>query len=696
MNTKSFMKELNAIRESLLESLDNLDSLSSFTNVMQHSNLKENYERLSHDRIVINKPFEYKFVSAIVGSSSHGKTTILDEIFPNLSKRDWLVTANNDTTSQALRIEYASQSSESIEDVVVHSWNIDQMKNIFDSEYVKKQNEKDNIKVIYGDTAIKVDGTESSFKEKKETTKFPLTLSLSPFSQPYKVLPDQFSDKSFIEALTTKPIISKIRTDSILTNSGIPYNALQLRAVVKDICLKDSFEEIKNWTKDLSEDEISNLVFIDTPGLATSGSEKDGVLRHPLAVKSNQIVLELMKNDELDIIIHLVLCGKQSDFSILWEALEKNCGNIEMEDLSERLILAINGTNEYFTGKDMIRHVAQQEHFEISLDDNILLKMSPRGTIRPAKICFLDSKKYIETLTGSFLGSLKKSFKKDKENLYEMFYKKNKERMLSWLEPNTKSHMFLDNLNMLETFRENIEAICDPYDRGQGFLIRKVVELIKEKGHILLIKKYLFRSNLLDNCQKLLNILLTYYNSNGELNYEATKEAMKDCFSFLDDKNFYSIEEFCVAKIDKDIDKIVNSVNESNQDWIEKCFSETCEILFNRIIESSNVNNETTRIFSKFFHRQLKKWIEDWGYSISTMPLNERTKILLNHSIKIHVREIVFQCMTSQSLFEGLESLSQTNEDKGQIKNIIKKLQYAIKLGNDLCHKNGVNKNEYI
>ena len=304
-----------------------------------------------------------------------------------------MVTAVNDTTSQALRIEYAEEFSEELNEVIVNSWNLDQIKGLFTSEYVEQQNKKDKINVFYKEDCIEVDGSNCSFsKNDLKDFKFSLKQTAKPFPFPYKVPEEKMSDESFIEALTIKQPRKRLNTDNVLTVNGISYNSLQLRTVVKNVILKDRFDEIRKWLE-LSEDDMSSLVFIDTPGLATEGSVKDEVLRHPLSVKSNQIVLELLKNDELDIIIHLVLCAEQSNFSRIWESLEKECGSIGMQDLSERLILAINGTNIYFQDKNMKKEVASGEHFEMSIEDNILLKMSPRGRIQPEKICFLDSKK---------------------------------------------------------------------------------------------------------------------------------------------------------------------------------------------------------------------------------------------------------------------------------------------------------------
>lgn len=409
MIPENFLNELNFIRETLLDSIDSLNRSKSFSTIIDSSiSLKEDYGTLTQIPDKLKIPFDNKFISAVIGSSKNGKTTILDEMFPDLSKRGLLVTAVNDTTSQALKIEYSS-SSEELNKVVVHSWNIDQIKELFCSKQVEKKNDGDSIEVFYNNknSSIEVDGSSANFEnENLKDFKFSLKQTLIPFPFPYEIPLEKLSDTSFIEALTIKQPRNRLQADNILTVGGNTYNSLQLRVIVKDVSLKDNFNEIKKWTG-LSDEESSNLVFIDTPGLATGGSRKDEILRHPLAIKSNQIALELLKNDELDIIIHLVLCTEQSDFSQLWEALENENKTIGMQDLSERLILAINGTNIYFQNKDMKKEVSIGEHFEMSIEDNILMKMNPRGKVQPAKICFLDSKKYIEGSGQGFI--IKKS-----------------------------------------------------------------------------------------------------------------------------------------------------------------------------------------------------------------------------------------------------------------------------------------------
>ena len=114
-----------------------------------------------------------------------------------------------------------------------------------------------------------------------------------------------------------------LKTGAVLTHKHRAYDALQLRAIVKEVSLRDSFERIISLSgRDASE--VTRLNFIDTPGLAVSSVVKDEVLRHFLGKKSNQIALELLRNDELDIVVHLVLCGQKSQFDVLWNAIEKD------------------------------------------------------------------------------------------------------------------------------------------------------------------------------------------------------------------------------------------------------------------------------------------------------------------------------------------------------------------------------------
>ena len=70
MISEIFMTDLNYIRETFLESLDQLEKSLSFTTIINSSvSIKQNYELLAGIPEKITVPFENKFVSAIIGSS---------------------------------------------------------------------------------------------------------------------------------------------------------------------------------------------------------------------------------------------------------------------------------------------------------------------------------------------------------------------------------------------------------------------------------------------------------------------------------------------------------------------------------------------------------------------------------------------------------------------------------------------------
>ncbi len=675
------INELNAIRESFLDSLDALNQSDSFSTLRNaSSHLNENYTLVSTglDSKLL-RPFENRFVLAVAGSSGHGKTTILSEMFPNLARRGWLVTDVTDTTSQSLRIEYAQPKSPDYNDVVVNSWSIEQIKKLFSSEDVEHQNRKDNILVDYKEDHIEVDGNQASFsQEDLQQFRFPKIQTLIPFSEPYYVPNDQAGNTQFIRSLTTKEPSNKLQTKPILKAGNQEYNSLQLRVVVKDISLHDDFANFKRWT-DLTESELSGLVFVDTPGIAVSGSVKDEIFRHALEYKSNQILLELLKNDELDILIHMVLCGRHSDFSFLWKALEKECGTIQMDDLAERLVLAINGPNQYFTNIDLKRHVDEGDHFEITIEENILQKMSPRGRIEPAKICFLDSAAIVENTFGF--------------SRYKKTYRKYKSQMEDWLLPDSKPFHYLREQGWIDAFKENIEALSNPDDRGQGFLVREVIDLIREKGPVLLTKKYLIRTGLLHRCRQLYELLTSYYNEEGAINYQAAWEAVQQVFGFLADREVTSIDDFCAQTVDQSIDTIIKEKT-GQDDWVLQSFKQCCNALLQAIFEKTSPPQEIQTVVEQYFTSQCDHWANAWGYTSARLPnpneTNKRTRILLTHSLKTHMREILYQLAINQSMMDQMETFYQTDEDKQILADLLKRLKHAIRQGDEICRQNGI------
>src|SRR5690606_29431275 len=129
----------------------------------------------------------------------------LDEVFPRLSARGWLETDVTDTTSQALRIQYADPDSAELEEVTVRSWTGQQIKDLMNHPDVGKRNRGDGIEVHFGERDVSIDGTQARLDpDDLAQWRFPRRLPLVPFGADYRVPPEQRGDRAFIRALTVK------------------------------------------------------------------------------------------------------------------------------------------------------------------------------------------------------------------------------------------------------------------------------------------------------------------------------------------------------------------------------------------------------------------------------------------------------------------------------------------------------------
>jgi hypothetical protein len=539
---------------------------------------------------------------------------------------------------------------------------------------------------------------------------------------------------------------------------GKSYNILQLRTLVKDIALQGGFEQIKRWA---GPEDISDFVFVDTPGLATSGNVKDEVLMHCLAQKSSQIVLQLLKDDELDIIIHLVLCGEASAFSVLSRTLERELGSKALDDLAERMILAITGTHRYLVNPDLkrkyqsaptpvpavqepkwfvaqenkrlgpftlvqlkematsgqiqastmvLREGAQQwtqaalveglippaafqqnpqaggpshegDHFSTTLEDNILNRMGLGNRVRPARICFLDCRKFVETYGKP----------------YDQFFDQHRATMLRWIQPGSAAYDTLKRLDLVESFATNVEALCRSDDRGQGFLIRQIIELIKEKGPFLFVKKYLTRTKLRAALKDLGKLLSRYYDENGRSNRTAIRETIQKCLHFLDPKELSTIEVFA-AELDPHIDHLIrpNLKNTARRNgWIPEAFQCMTRIVFDSSIKKASVSVETAKPFNDYLSELCETWLEQWGYRSADLefPSDGHTKHweLVKQTLKVHCREMLYQLVAADRTEEIKASTVQSTDDQEQMREILNKLSQATQLAETVCNQHGAN-----
>jgi hypothetical protein len=719
----ALIAQVNRIRTTFQHGLATLEQASSFQSLLSGSDfLRAAWREIRDvvDRPRFRRPCDGRIVCAFVGASSHGKTTILDELFPDLARRGWLITESNDTTSQSLRIEYAAPSSSEAAQITVHSWGVPQIKKLADA--AQEKNLAMGITTDYEPDAVILDGSAAKLDPAaRKALKFPLRHELRPFPQPYEVSAAEAANAKFIRALTIKDLSDRVEPGPVLSINGSSYNSLQLRAIVKDVTLHESFERIIALSgRQQQPPPVRSLVFIDTPGLGTVGSVKDEVLVHVLAEKSPQIVLQLLEDDELDIVLHMVLCGGQSTFGTLWEAIEKERGRLEIESLvAERLFVVVNGTNKLFQDPTLSRKwdalTAEKEGdpFSITLRDNILEKMVPKGRVRPAGICLVDSIQHIG--------------RGDAEQ-YRTFYEQQKSTLLDALRPGGVGHETLKQLGLDQTFAENVEALCDPADRGQGFLIRQIVRLVEQKGPVIFLKRYLIGTEL----RQLRELLSRYYDDHGVVRSEAVQETLQQCLSFLyapakantehqgAGSDFTGIETFASAHIDTMIDKLPMGETtgataaadlrlpqrrfpsrpqrggpESRGDdtWVGQSFRQMCAALEQAIISKAGVDEATAGGFVTYFRARTEDWGRQWGYDSARLsnPLvgAQKTDRLIRHCLKFHCREMLYQLLVGSGTADHA-SLQQSGEEKEKLASLIRALDEAIHLGERLCREHAI------
>lgn len=691
MTSSETIATINRVRQCFLSTLEELRQVVSFRTLLESvPDLARSLDEL--DGVVesphVQNPCTGELVCAFIGSSGHGKTTLMDEMFPALAERGWLETDVTDTTSQSLRIRYAAPGDPRLEEVLVHSWSGDQIKQLMNDKEVAQQNAQDEIRVSYLDHAVVVDGSDAALDPRDLAEwRFPRRVELVPLGRPYEVPSDKLGDRGFIRALTVKEQSAVLKSGSVLIQDGQSYDALQLRAVVKEVSLKDPFERIIRWANGEAE-AACRLQFIDTPGLATSSVAKDEVLRHFLGRKSNQIACELLRRDELDIVVHIVLCGQKSQFEALWSAIERDWGQSEMDGIADRMILAINGMNIYFTNPDIRAKyqdpgTAEREgdHFAATLEDNVLQRMSPRGLVRPATICFVDSREIVNAFAD-----------------YAEFYTRHRRTMEGWGEPGGVGYDTLARLGCVDTFRENIDALADPEDRGQGFLIRSILALAEAKGDALLLRKHLVRSGLLQGTGRLYELLTRYYDAEGRVNSETVYQAIARSLDFLDPADLGSIQDFARREIDPHLPGVFpeRDAPSVSGGWLVECFHRAAELVKEAILDAHTerlpaaIWNE----FCRYMDGQVEVWAERWGYRDADFPgppdEAPGTRELLVFSLGLHCREMLYQLMAGEQTDPGSAFIEQSDADQETIARFLGELSAAKELGERACTKHGV------
>jgi hypothetical protein len=628
-----------------------------------------------------------EFRCAIIGSSNHGKTSVLVEMFPDLAERGLLITDVKDTTSQALVIKSGARS-----DMMFRPWTLDQIRYLVDIS--RDELARRHIEVQYREDHVEIDGSEADFETNvKSKFKFGIRQKLKPFAGAYPLDAAKPENSGLVARLTTKVDYSQSpRPQDIVVNDEA-FNDLQFRVAVRSVEMGSDFSEINRWL-DGSAGEKSfaeNLTFIDTPGLKAGGSDSDEVLRHVLAKKNQQIAVELLKHDELDLIVHLVLCGQQSDFASLWSHLEGVDSEI-LQDLGERIIVAINGFNVYFDNPDLSRRwkggdgAGDDDHFNVTIQSNILGKMSERGALVPLNICFLDVRRVIESRGGT----------------YEDYYRDRKAAAESWSAPNGVGYATLRRLGILDRYKANLEAICDPQDCGKGFLVRQIVEAWKSQGPKLMVRRFVVRSRLLASIRDMKALLGSYYDTEGQMTRQSVTDALKSTLAFIDATKQDAIDRFCRKEVDPFIEKEVAgraeaAVKQGGKDksWSVAAFRTTVSYIFARIkAHNPGLKPEVEGVLNQFLTAQLRSCAPAWGYSTVKLPFptkeDKAPRDLLTHALKYHSREFLHKCLQVASSDDDLAGVMQDDEDKLRMKEVLAEINRLHAEAERLCSTYGV------
>jgi hypothetical protein len=662
---------VNNVRSRYLEVVKTLAEVPSFRALLAGS------ERLGSEwkeclRVAelprVKEPCAVSFSCAFVGSSGHGKTTLLAEMFPDLQRRGWLETGANDTTAQALLIRPAPAGSPAANAVTVRSWNLAQIRQLASS--AAYENRCDSVVVRALADKIKIDGKAARFRaEEMRQFVFPLEQELRPLPADL-VLPSELSgDRAFVRTLMVKEPPQRLRRGAVVVAGGEAFEVLALRAAVKEVEVRDPFSEVLRWTTG-TQATSAGVAFIDTPGLRPDGTARDEVLRHVLSKKNEQILIELLRQDDLDVIVYVVLNPGPPALGDLVRALREQCRPEDLAGLGDRLILAVNGTHRSFTDAEHLRQADPFAPIEDALE-----KM---GRLRPARICFLDSRRVVEARHGD----------------YRTFYGRYRQLLESWCASQGALFRMLQRRKLADSLHQNIDALCDPEDRGQGHLVRQVFALLGEKGPRWFVRKHLVRTRLLAAIRQLREALRRNYDESGKLNAQAIQDAIRQCLSVIQGGDLGGIERFAEKHLDPAVDQVVPAADAAvdPKRWVQRCFTELRNPFFKALARRPGVSREAAELFARLLPERLQKWHHAWGYATARMPPPTSAvpmpAELLRHCLKIHVREMLYQLVTDGSSV-STERIVQEKQDQERIAGVLETVDRLLAQAEKICKPYG-------
>ena len=695
-----YATDIEKIRQGYIESLNDVVDFSkqsgSTFNGMRRQDEKLN-DLLNQcvknkDNVRMQRPCNGHFTCTIIGSSSAGKTTFLRELFPDLNDRGWLETDNNDTTSQGMVIEY----SESVQPVEIESYTYEDLKHFFEitrekaSEgrvYYEYDDKNQTIHVNAEDivdTMAQTDEKKREFEEIKRNFKYDKTFDLRPFRN----FTRDGNNASGVKSLTTMEA-------STAKNEETGNNPLQMRALIKEIHLSSDYHHVVDLLKSEEDKElVRSIEFIDTPGQGTAGiMKRDESLYYTLHPKSRNIVEQLCRDDELDFMVYLIRVGYQSNFKeILWDNIrpgkDKN-GNptgIPQEifsELEQRLILLLNQTSAFITNTDMKRRIespapGDQDHIAMYIKTNILDQFLGANTL-PSAICFIDTL----ACAGAFQNTpegRENASRSCNETLRSM-----RDMMEKWTHKEDYAYKSMLDLKLVsetsgEPFLSNIEHLCEKDDRGQGFFLKTLVDMIKTRGPEMLYKKHLVRSRLEEDLEKIREYLYSKYNrADGSL----LSEELKRSFELFVHKYHFAdptgIDDFAKERFDAKINEYIKKeITESHyghddKTFLKSVFTWLCETLKGEMKDVASDNVQALDFILKEIDNNAPLLMRRFGYLTTRYSVDTDKIFNFQYFVKIHVREFLEFLFYKPKSFTDKNAV-QTKEDQNRVLSLFNQL----------------------
>lgn len=638
------------------------------------------------DNVRMQRPCNGQFTCTFIGASSAGKTTFFRELFPDLNDRGWLETDKNDTTSQGMVIE----CSENVKDVEIESYTYEDLKHFF--EITEEAANEGHVYYTYDDAnrtihvnAEDIIDVKAQSEEKKKQSeevinsfRFKKSFDLKPFQN----FTRDGNNASGVKALTTMEASTTVNTET-------GNNPLQMRAVVKAIHLSSNFHRIVDLLESKDDKEIvQRIKFIDTPGQGTEGTmPRDEALYYTLREKNRNIFEQLCRDDELDFMVYLCLLGDQSGLnSGLWDKIRPRIDNktgkttgipIDIyRDLEKRLILLVNGTLEFSKGdiKRRAEHPIigeEKDHIAMYINENILDKFFGAST-RPSAICFIEClpayEHYVNTPEGREIAA-----QYCNDMLCGM-----KESMESWTRPDHFAYKTMLNDKLVsekngEPFLSNVEHLCVKDDRGHGFFLKTLVDIIKKRGPEMLYQKHIVRSHLEDDVAFIRDYLYAKYNrEDGSLMSEQLKLSFDNFVKKYKFREPTGIDDFAKEHFDMAIDEyfsqVFSGVDFENDEKVfsKNIYSWMLDTLKRKIREIANDNVQAESFILKEIDENASRLMERFGYASTQSKADPQKVFKYKYFVKIHFREFLEFLFYRPKSFTDKNTV-QTQEDRERV-----------------------------